>query len=104
MNIFCRLNCLLLLHPGRPHRAHCVQDLVPNLAHLRLFVKVGLFMSRQIARLCEPLVAVRVGAHVRFLARMCPQMRPQIEVKRESFTAKCALEWFFTRVDKLVSF
>ena len=49
---------------------------MPDLAHLRLFVEVGLLVRSQIARLCKPLVAVRIGADVGFLACMRPQMRP----------------------------
>ena len=41
---------------------------------------MGFLMRCKVARLGEPLLAVRIGAHVWFLTGMGSQMRPQIEI------------------------
>lgn len=79
-----------------------MKHLMTHLAQLGLFVEVRLLVRREIARLSEPFVAVRVGADVRFLACMRPQMRPQVEIQREALAAECALKRLLSGMHELV--
>ena len=61
-------------------------------------------MRRQVTGLRKPLIAVRVGAYVRFLASMCSQVCPQIEVKGEAFSAERTFEGLLACMNELMSF
>lgn len=56
-------------------------DLRSQITNLAFPIEMGLFVGGKVATLREPLVAVRIVAHVRFLSRVSPQVRPQIEVQ-----------------------
>ena len=63
---------------------------------------MSLLMRCQIAGLSEAFVTIWVRAHVGLFTSMCPQMRSQVEIERESLVAKGALERFLSRMDQLV--
>lgn len=95
---------LLLVDDALQLLAPVYHDLRPKISNLRFPIKVCLFMRCQVAGLREPLVAVWVVADVRFFTRMSSEVRPEVEIEREAFVAKCTLERFFTGMHQLVAF
>ena len=70
-------------------------------------VKVGvlavrLLVRRQVARLGEAAAAAEHGTDVRALAGVSSEMRPQVEVERESLPADLTLGGLLAGVDKLM--
>ena len=63
---------------------------------------VRLLMRRQVARLGEAAAAAGHGTNVRALAGVSSEMRPQVEVERESLSADLTLVGLLAGVDKLM--
>jgi hypothetical protein len=61
-------------------------------------------MGAQVARLSEPLEAVRKRTDVGLFSGVRAQMGSQIEVKRKAFVANVAFVGFLARVDELMPF
>jgi len=60
------------------------------------------FVRCEVGGLSKPFAAVWERAYVRFLASVCPQMRPQIKVQTKALATNVALVRLLSRVDQLV--
>jgi hypothetical protein len=53
-------------------------------------------MSCQVGTLGEPFVAARVGAEIRLLSGVGPQMCFEVEIQREPFSAQITEKWLLS--------